>query len=79
MPNISYFIDKAIFDRFFIFGTVGNIIFYIIGLVIFTRLSVVIGQIWIFARLFDYWPIIGIIYMGLSFFQYEKNENRRYY
>ena len=76
---MSYFIDRELFDRFFIFGTVGNLIIYVILVILITKPAIVIGQIWIFSRVFDYWPALGVIYMGLSFYQYEKDQNRRYY
>ena len=69
--------DKCLFDKIFFFGTIGNVILYIIGCIVMTKLFATFGALFIISRLFDYSPSLGILLLIMSLYRYEEESNMR--
>ena len=77
-PNLSYFMDKHIFNHILWFGWLGNVIVIIIGFILMTRCAAVLTEMWIISRIFDWSPFWGLLllFVDLFFLHYEVTERR---
>lgn len=58
--NLSFYSDKYIFNKIFVFGTFFNIVLWVCGCVFCGPCFVVLCQIWLITRAFDSSAILGI-------------------